>query len=247
MKTYLYSPGGNPTLLIEDLKRQILELERQKICQKLLKTGECEQVAFIEQTKAGLFKCQMMGNELCINALRSVGAWVYQTRKRTKFKLASSGTSDLFQITITPTDQNNPDVEIKIPLNYKLTKLSNTITLIELNGIAHFLSPNLNPTESQLKKLIQKYPITKTFPAVGLINYQQKNEITYKITPLIFVKETNSYILETACGSGSIAVLLNQNKAKLNIIQPSKSIYKLRKNQQYIWLSSKVLYQSTNL
>lgn len=52
-------------------------------------------------------------------------------------------------------------------------------------------------------------------PASGIIKYRAN-----KITPIVYVKNTNSLVWENACGSGSLVYSIYSSYSK--IIQPSK-------------------------
>ena len=81
------------------------------------------------------------------------------------------------------------------------------------------------------RNLINEYKL-KNNSAVGVIFCENKYN-TIKINPVVWVKDIDTLFLETACGSGSIAVciveafLKNHNQI-INILQPSGLIITAR-------------------
>ena len=100
------------------------------------------------------------------------------------------------------------NVGIEIKLDYD--KIEN---IILFNGIG-FIITNDKLSKGCLKRLANKYSL----PAFGLINYNKN-----KIEPYVYVKSVDSFVKETACGSGSIAFSIFSGKE--SIMQPTgKSI-----------------------
>ena len=60
-----------------------------------------------------------------------------------------------------------------------------------------------------------------------------------KITPAVYVKDTNSMTYESACGSGSIA--LNILKNINSVIQPTGEIITVSRKENYFTISAKVI------
>ena len=70
-------------------------------------------------------------------------------------------------------------------------------------------------------------------PAFGAIVYEKN-----KIIPYVYVKNVNSFVKETACGSGSIAFsLFSEYK---NIIQPTGEVISIRIKKDKIFVSAEV-------
>jgi len=141
---------------------------------------------------------QMMGNELSINGLIS-GA----------FLLSRAGQINGLDFVVTPST-------ITLSFPNSLVKYVDSVNqIVELQGIAYQVIsgfPKRKTISSKTKILLQK--LATSSPASGIIYYQDG-----RIRPLVFVKATNSYVWENACGSGSLATALITKQP--NIIQPS--------------------------
>ena len=78
---------------------------------------------------------------------------------------------------------------------------------------------------SMSKKLITNLP--SDFQGVGIMYFKKVTKTTYKLNPYFYTKETNTLINETACGSGSTAVIICLSQRyqtdinNLKIVQPS--------------------------
>jgi histidine racemase len=177
----------------------------------------------------------MMGGEFCINALRSLWFWIYKTLWNTKFKLESSGTNKIFPVQI------ETRVSIHLPKDYLVNKIENWLMLVELEWISHFVKniAKIDWDEQKFKRLfyrlLKKHSlIIKNQPAIGLILIDEFN----KIYPLIFVREINSFIFESACGSGTLATFIAKEKKINTFIQPSNYIYLVEEREDCFTLKS---------
>ena len=215
MKYKIYTPGGNPTLIIENLDNKISRNDYANISNdKMNQFPEIEQVGFMEKGEKTDFRLQMMGGELCINALRCAGKWAYEQTGKLENNIESVGT--IFKTFI-----EEPDlVGIYLPKKYKKEDLVNNLQLITLDGISHFVTTDIirkDELANQLQFLAEKYShLLENVSAIGLMVLNKEH-----ITPFVWVKETNSKILETACGSGTLAAYIALDGNKSTFTQPS--------------------------
>lgn len=153
------------------------------------------QVCFVEKQE-NIYCLQMMGNELSVNGVTAGGFYLLNKLRMESISVKTSGIKDYIKITKSG---------VFFP---KTIILNSTKNFVDFGGICYQLASN-NIDE---KKILRD--LTKNRPAAGII-YNQKN----KIKPLIFVKATNTYVWETACGSASIAYSLVSGKKTIE--QPS--------------------------
>lgn len=155
----------------------------------------------------------MMGRELCINAILA-----FASTLKKKGRVYASGINKPIKY-----ENKENKTTIKIPLKYKQQG-----NIILFKGIGFKITNNKTDKKS-VKKLSEKYNL----PAFGIINYSKN-----KISPYVYVKKVNSFVKETACGSGSIAFSIFSGFK--SIIQPTgKPIY-VEINKKFIEVSSKV-------
>ncbi len=230
-------PGGNSTIIVES------EIEpglRAKVSNILMGADYlcAEQVGFlrspIDPQKAEA-RLEMMGGELCINALRSTAALLYSKDvSKTNVRLESSGFSGTLECTNeTKDDRIETSIQLSCPLNFTEKPYG---TLVQLEGIAHLVHkvqsmPEKKSAEEEFRSLIEKDGDLSALPACGFMPYIEDGTVV-TFMPLVYVRDTDSMIFETGCGSGSIAVALtryNSNKENnaVSILQPSGENYSI--------------------
>lgn len=158
----------------------------------------------------------MMGRELCVNALIALAS----TLKESGFIYTTALDR--------PIGYFNKDgsTTIKLPMRWK--KIEENVILLE--GIGFKLeNNNYKISKSELKSLSKDFNL----PAFGIIVYKKN-----RITPYIYVKQTNSLKKETACGSGSIA--LSILKGVKDIKQPAGGMIKAQIKNDYIEITANV-------
>ena len=103
----------------------------------------------------------------------------------------------------------------------KKTKVSEGI-IVDLQGIRHIIVESSLRQDS--RKIIERYK--EGMPAVGVMAVENHNT-HLAIHPLVWVRATNTYIPETACGSGSIAAALacHFSSSSIPILQPSQEYF----------------------
>ncbi|MDO8626176.1 MAG: hypothetical protein Q7K39_01810 [Candidatus Magasanikbacteria bacterium] len=215
-------PGGNITALVEGIS------DRSKyatISNEIMATDtEVEQVGFIEvaSSKESQIRLQMMGGEFCGNAARSAGFLFAKRTNCDKVTLEVSGLPCGLGFVV----KEDGNTTLEIPGNF--FRKVNTIPggyLVDLIGIRHLII--LQKNNDAVMTLVDTYK--EDFPALGVIYAKEMNgEIV--IDPTVWVRNTNTLIAETGCGSGSIAVaivwsLFAKAKESFTILQPSGEKY----------------------
>ena len=201
--------GGNSTALIYGCP----VADRDKTSKKLLK--DVEQVGFVS-TKATLPKLTMMGGELCINATLAFASTLDKNGE-----LTTSGLKNPIPYS------NNGSTTIQIPFKFKQDE-----NVILLDGIGFILYDTKERSEikkSELSDLSKKYKL----PAFGGIIYKKN-----KIIPYVYVAGVNSFVKETACGSGSVAFSIFSGIN--DVVQPTEKIISIKKKTEFFDISAKV-------
>jgi diaminopimelate epimerase len=248
---YCYvNPGGNPTALVltkVPIKSQAGVAKR--IIQLLPKP--CEQVGFIEPAKdpSANFRLQMMGGEFCGNAARAAGVFLAKKSKYKssfEFKLESSGVNELLTIFVRINKNNqitSSEFSGYMPSSNKKMKLalgSQNVPVIEVNlqGITQFVLPERFYEKDldylrAFKKLCKKQRIKSM--ACGLIFYKEIIKNKFTITPIVYVKSTQTLFKETSCASGSMALASALNREDISVLQPSGSSLRIKMNFKTNW------------
>lgn len=209
MKEYdvvLVNPAGNITAIVlnEDVKKE----NYIEIANKLMELKEynIEQVGFVKKPiMGGYSRLEMMGGEFCGNATRSFGLYLAQLKGEFDDAITEvevSGCSDLLFVETNLKNQY-AKTQMPIPINILEITLSDgkKINVVEFEGIFHAIcEENLNDNlyDSIKEAIYEKYN-----PEAMGVMFLNKESI--EITPIVYVKETNSKVYEQSCGSGSIA------------------------------------------
>ncbi|MEK7497261.1 MAG: hypothetical protein AAB657_05200 [Patescibacteria group bacterium] len=232
---FIINPGGNITAIVCGKFTKKIKL---KITKNILKINPtAEQVGFWTNTKNKNLdaKLEMAGGEFCGNALRSLGALLtYAGNNKSNFIIKSSGMK-------TPVKINSSEKFSSITINLELLKYKNNICSIP--GIKYFLS------EKKFTKLSAKSELAKKNllinKASGVISYEKINEKTYKISPIVYVRDTETLYSESACASGTLALAymsyIKTGMKKMYVRQPSGSIFETVIGNEKIELSGPIL------
>ncbi len=179
---------GNTTLLIEGSAPE----KRIELAQNAIESDYAEQVGFV--TYGALPELEMMGDELCVN-----GTIAFASTLEREGTLKASGMEGVVDY------RNNSSglTEITFNLPYKRDTYKKEGDVILFDGIG-YLYAGANETmaeESVLWELSKRY----NRPAFGLARVSMA-EYLPRLEPLVYVDKIGSCVVETACGSGSIAV-----------------------------------------
>ena len=174
--------------------------------------GLVEQIGFI--TRNDKPSLTMMGNELCINATIAFASLLYD-----EGILLTSGTPNVVRYTNT---REITSISLELPY-----KQENKTILFE--GIGYIMLD-----EKPTKEFLMSKCIDYNLPAFGgIVNKGDE------IAPFVYVHGTNSYMQETACGSGSIATSILTGLTK--IFQPTKEPILVEQNNYLFTVKAKVV------
>lgn len=204
----LLTAKGNPSLLVWNCPEAKKELLIKRYLGK-----EAEQIGFVNDGK--IPRLNMMGGELCINSTLALAGYLGGSGQ-----LQVSGVSGK----VSYTNQKNKTL-IELPLEF-IQK--DKIILFE--GIG-FICKNQGsqPNKKGLVNLSKKYNL----PAFGVILYKANQS-----TPYVYVRNTDSLVAETACGSGSVALSIVTGFK--NIGQPNGGSITVKKGGNKFQITAKV-------
>lgn len=202
VKKFLIASGNSTALIYNRVAEP-----KNHIITKLLK--KVEQVGFASID--GEFPTlTMMGNEFCINATLAFASTLQQSGT-----LLSSGCDD-------PIFYSNEKNITTAHLSLTVTKEKNIILFNGIGFIFHDIKENHQITKVELARLCQKYQL----PAFGGIIYKKN-----KIIPYVYVAHIQSFVKETACGSGSLAFSIFSGIRE--VIQPSGDSITIKIGKKY--------------
>ena len=234
---YKLSPGGNTTILIP--AKAVPAARRAETARRLMDPLHlgAEQVGFIDLA-GETPSLEMMGGELCGNACRSLAALLVMLAENeftdwpVTGTLRSSGTDAPvpWRVRPAPGDAAALDAAVRIALaGAAVTELEPGLRRVDMPGIVHvLLDETLHPAplDAAAEAAVWRQKLgLQDLPAVGCIRHAPLDAPEQYITPLVWVRDTDSSCPETACGSGTLALglalHLHNGQSRANIRQPS--------------------------
>ena len=227
------SPGGNDTIIVQS---PVPAAKRATLARTLMSNQYVggEQVGYLTPAPASGIdaRLDMMGGELCVNGLRSAATVVASQTAKTNLRLSSSGTDEIFKFVSVP-QKGAYYTSITLNLNPQIKELEENTVLVHLDGISHLLcefgqQTPIDPTKV-FAELRRRYDSElAALSAFGIIPFHVYRN-GYRIYPVVCVRETNTVIPETGCGSGSVALTLSMTNGNCScsIFQPSGYLYQV--------------------
>lgn len=222
------NPAGNTTIFVLDKTEA---KDRSAIANELMEDqrGLCaEQVAFLdcEPPRPADFSISMMGGEFCGNATRSAAAWLVFDRERYQ-PSGLLGDKGNFEISCSGVDHNirchvdmesrtrfNVTADMPLPLSIDSVKVKGqTFWKVDCDGIVHFVrfftfeGNPISRKKQWVHDVLAQFP-TPAGKATGIIflNNSDLNPINIEsIDPYVYVKDTDTLVHESSCGSGTAA------------------------------------------
>lgn len=214
---YLFSPGGNITLFLEHTALEATSIPA--ICDSAMTFMNAEQCAVADTDHDTL---QMAGGEFCLNASRAFGALkdcvscdqdslAGNFSIPRKYTASVSGWPDPVVLEVSG---HEPIWEVAIWLARKrLQPPQNTgeECLVHLPGISHILVRCESfPSRVETARLARATRIghgLENMDAVGVVWWRPAGE-AHEILPFVRVNSAGTAMLESSCGSGSLALAL---------------------------------------
>lgn len=158
-------------------------------------------------------RLQMGGGEFCANACRAMGVLLalHSDRKDTRrdFTIRISGNSAPVRLSVCG---SAPNWHVSAAFSLENTSLSNHAhsVRVDLPGISHLLLdaafPEFEAVPSLAARLRKSHKLDSC-PAAGIVWWRKEGDI-FNILPHVHVPEAGTSMLETSCGSASLALAL---------------------------------------
>lgn len=252
-KKYDYTilrPGGNDQMLIKGI---VPTSQKRRINDEMIKRyPNVEQVSFyeydIKNKKATL---ELAGGEFCGNATRSL-AYLLLRGKKGQIDIKVSGIKKKLKAGIT--QKNTAFAQMPIKSFKVIKKLRNNLFRVDLEGITQLICIQKKLDNKNLKQkafeILEKENLIYSVPAAGVMFITKKSGLI-NMEPVVWVRDIETLLYETACASGTAAVGIwkaAQNKAittKVKILQPSGKIikaliYKKEKDSVNVYINGEI-------
>lgn len=206
-----FDPNGNVTILVLD---EVPRERQARVAEQMMRNVDlqAEQVGFLEkpQGSGARVRLQMMGGEFCGNATMSVAAWLAQqdgVAQQRRYLLEVSGAEQAIDCSVIPVSEGRFKGEAPMPLPEAVLEAELVpgikTPLVRFPGILHAILPEGSMNDAQAEELISSACAALGAEAMGLIFV---NEGFDRIRPLVYVRETQSCVWESGCGSGTAAL-----------------------------------------
>lgn len=223
-------PAKNITVFVLD---DIDKKSYKDVANNILKNTDygAEQVGFVKKPiMGGQIRLEMMGGEFCGNASRSIGMLFASQNNIQKGNVSVEITgSDRPLDAIVDLTQETSKIEMPIPRRIENINVEDLgeFPIVIIDGINHVIAENISATEENFEKFKKAVYQNYDIEALGVMFFDRQKEY---ITPVVYVKDTDTTFFESSCGSGTLATVsylgkdLENGHLKYNINQPGGTI-----------------------
>ena len=229
----VYVPSGNPTALVIGIEEDMRL--RKRINDTIEKKYNIfvEQVGFVNEDKHDV-KLLMAGGEFCGNAARCA-IYYYLDGKPGNIDMDVLGVNLKLRGGID--DKRNVWVSVPVKKDYIMVNDDNSV-MVKLPGITHVIveydsldNDDKAKLDEYAKKILEKYDLFSEVCA-GVM-YIKRDGDSIRLLPYVYIREVNTWFLETACGTGTIAFGMyesnrNNRAVDMDIIQPSRKVINIK-------------------
>ncbi len=246
MQYWKISPSGNTTLLCP--QGTVPPEEEATLAGRLMSEDtDVEQVGFIhfgDKAKGLLPSLRMMGGEFCVNATRAFAALLYTryaaqpapcvfaSDNSLRTQVCVSGADAPVQVDVQPAQKgvcpqgdslsayNGLLVSARLAFatNPVVQRIQENIFLCTMPGICHLVFFSAVPPHPQ--KILDKALAHQTLAKQEAVGLLWLNAATLSLTPYVYVAKTQSFVAETACGSGTYAAALALRQRDTSVFFP---------------------------
>lgn len=212
------SPNGNTTIL---LRGTFSPEERVRLTSRVIEVDHlgAEQAGVIDT--ADMPRLTMMGGEFCVNASRAfAGLLAFEAKQQGlsdalwqgQFRVSGMDAPLLGRVKLHDEQSCTSSIRLRMPTRPVVETPQPGVRVVNLSGITHVLldadAHPLNEKDALPDAALWRSKLGLTSePAVGIVRlWQQDRDL--RIFPVVWVNGTDSTVVETACGSGSLAAAL---------------------------------------
>lgn len=211
MRIRVANPAGNITIFVMDKadRKDYAKISNLLLC---MKEFQAEQVGFVEESEDGNVHMQMMGGEFCGNATRSFGYLMsmLSEEKPEEIAVSVSGSQTPLKVEV---DLENGTSRTQMPLPQEIREVDlgedGKYPLVVFDGICHMIVEGKPGDDAFVEKAIEKAKEICDCDAYGIMFLEGE-----KMTPVVYVQETNSLVWESSCGSGSMGAAVYMSGEK---------------------------------
>ena len=192
------NPAGNVTLLVES---PVPSVDYFSVAGRLLQVVPgAEQVGFLTEPRmGGDVRLEMMGGEFCGNAARCAGLYrIRQDGLHGTALVEISGCRELVPVTA---DASGVWAEMPLPRSMERIGLDGLeFDAVCFEGIVHLIAETAPRDGDWVKRMLPTVAERFGLPAAGMMFLEPE-----RMTPAVYVRDTDSLFWENSCASGSAA------------------------------------------
>ena len=201
-------PTGNRTCLVLD---PVPMGDRMNVTAALM--DRCEQVGYLMpsgETDRDI-RLEMMGGEFCGNASMAAAAFLcgeegLRPGQEAAVTLEVSGAVKPVHCRIRALAEGAWEGTVEMPSIADLTAetiLGERLIAVRMEGMTHLIRRGAVLPQDAAEQLLRRLTEVISAPAVGLLQWVEAER---RMIPLVYVRESDTMVWETACGSGSTAI-----------------------------------------
>ena len=195
-------PTKNITLLVTTPVPEALQAAAAE--ELMAQMPECEQVGFVSRSD-GVVRLRMMGGEFCGNASLSLAAALAGERGRGgEFLLSVSGTDGPVRVFVEDAGEGAYTGSVSMPLPREIRTCGfgrMSAPVVFFPGIAHAVVRDRIPVPLA-EMLIREWSADLGAGAFGIMLL---DEPAGRLTPVVYVRSTDTVVRESSCASGTAA------------------------------------------
>lgn len=215
------NPAGNITAIVSGAPLS----DRLRISKEIMDSNLAEQVGFeaaplsCDKPSNLLGRLEMMGGEFCGNAARSFGflkASALYGSGRHEVLIEISGANDMVKV-ISDIDNSESYAAMPKPLSIEPFEVQgDSYPLVRMEGIDHLVVTTKVASPEFAGAAIEAINNAFHSDACGVL-FVESNGSELAMTPVVFVRDTNSTVWESSCGSGSVAASCYAHELNLEV------------------------------
>lgn len=223
-----FSPSRNFTLFLHGCLPHPDKAAR--LCRQAMGEGglRVEQSAIADIPGQAFF---MAGGEFCVNACRAFGALIHwkegRSGKMGEYEISASGLGGKARL---HSRGSAPSWRVRADFSadgFTFANYSGGARLAEIAGISHLLIEcEQFPPKEAMPALARRYSLEYSLdsrPAHGIVWHIREGK-NFKIMPFVSVPAAGTAMLESSCGSASLALALCLGRGMEKIVQPCGEI-----------------------
>lgn len=200
-----FDPTGNMTILVQTPVARARQPEVAAALMSYASVG-AEQVGFIEPASlpGAQARLQMMGGEFCGNASMCLAAWLARSGglEQTQVTLEVSGCAAPVRCSIRSGDGHALGT-VDMPLPERIGQAEG-LPAVFFPGITHLIAPASDfPDTARAEDFLRRTARSLGAEGVGLLLI---DKAASRMTPCVYVSETDSVVWEHGCASGTAAM-----------------------------------------